>query len=205
MKSIILIGGGGHCHSCIDVIETGGFYKVAGIVERKGYETSTDFDYPLLGYDEDLPVLLKKYQSALLTVGQIKNSNIRSRLYSKLKDLGANLPSVISPHSYVSSNAKIYSGSIVMHGAIVNTSSLINENCIINSQALIEHNVVIGKHCHISTGSKINGDAIIESGVFIGSGAIIREGVRIGSDSVIGAGTVVLKDLPSRTILRGNK
>ena len=34
MKSLLLIGGGGHCHSCIDVIEASGIYKIKGLVQR---------------------------------------------------------------------------------------------------------------------------------------------------------------------------
>lgn len=36
---IILIGGGGHCKACIDVIETERKYRIAGIIdipEKKG-------------------------------------------------------------------------------------------------------------------------------------------------------------------------
>jgi len=32
MKSLLLIGGGGHCRSCIDFIEEEGKYQIAGIV-----------------------------------------------------------------------------------------------------------------------------------------------------------------------------
>ena len=32
MKEIILIGGGGHCKSVIDVIECDGSFKIAGIL-----------------------------------------------------------------------------------------------------------------------------------------------------------------------------
>ena len=34
MKEIILIGGGGHCKSVIDVIEQEGQFKIVGIVDR---------------------------------------------------------------------------------------------------------------------------------------------------------------------------
>jgi len=33
MKPIILIGGGGHCLSCIDVIEQTGLYQIIGILD----------------------------------------------------------------------------------------------------------------------------------------------------------------------------
>jgi len=35
MKKIILLGGGGHCKSCIDVIENENIYKIAGIIDKK--------------------------------------------------------------------------------------------------------------------------------------------------------------------------
>jgi len=34
VKEIILIGGGGHCRSVIDVIEQEGRFKIVGIVDR---------------------------------------------------------------------------------------------------------------------------------------------------------------------------
>ena len=34
MKNIILIGGGGHCKSVIDVIEQEKKYKISGIVDK---------------------------------------------------------------------------------------------------------------------------------------------------------------------------
>ena len=33
-KNIILIGGGGHCKSCIDVIEAEDKFEIAGIVDN---------------------------------------------------------------------------------------------------------------------------------------------------------------------------
>ena len=33
MNELLLVGGGGHCHACIDVIETEGKHRIAGIVQ----------------------------------------------------------------------------------------------------------------------------------------------------------------------------
>lgn len=44
----------------------------------------------------------------------------------------------------------------------------------------------------------------IEDDVFVGTGAIICKGVTIGRGSVIAAGSVVVKDVPSMTIVGGN-
>lgn len=196
MRPIFLVGGGGHCKSCIDVIESNGAFLIKGIVERDAVAGSVvDVSYPLLGTDIDLGVLLASCPSALVTVGQVGSFSVRTRLFDHLVQLGAELPAIVSPFAYVSRKSQISRGTIVMHGAIVNAAATVGENCIVNSQALIEHDAVVGAHCHISTGAKINGMVKVGNGTFIGSGTTIREGVRIGENSVIGAGSLVLHNV----------
>ena len=87
MKSLLLVGGGGHCHSCIDVIEAEGKHKIVGIVGRPGGNLDPVLGYEVLGNDDDLPELLKKYPIALITVGQIKSADLRIKFYSLLKEI----------------------------------------------------------------------------------------------------------------------
>lgn len=202
MISLLLVGGGGHCRSCIDVIEAQGRYAVAGIVQPRDEGQAPVLGYPILGADEDLPALLVQHPNALITVGQIKTPDVRIRLFAQLKQLRATLPVIVSPIAHVSRHADIDEGTIVMHGAIVNAGVRVGRNVILNSQALIEHDAVIEPHCHISTGARINGGSRVGTGAFVGSGAILREGVVIGSNSVIGAGQLVLRNLPPNSILR---
>jgi UDP-2-acetamido-3-amino-2,3-dideoxy-glucuronate N-acetyltransferase len=44
----------------------------------------------------------------------------------------------------------------------------------------------------------------IENGVSIGANSVILPGVTIGEDALVGAGSVVTKNVPSRTIVAGN-
>lgn len=201
MKSILLIGGGGHCRSCIDVIEATEIYKIVGVVQPKA-SSELILGYPVIGSDDELPQLLKKSKTALVTVGQIKNPKIRIQLFQRLKQLGAKLPIITSPKAYNSRHAFVGEGSIIMHGAVVNAGTRIGNNCILNSQALVEHDVEIGDHCHISTGARVNGNVIIGKCTFVGSGAVIKEGVTVGENVIIGAGQVVLADVSSGTVMK---
>lgn len=203
MKPLLLIGGGGHCRSCIDVIEAHGQYTVAGIVDLKEKDAEDSLGYPWLGSDDDLPDLLKKYPAALITVGQVKSPDTRIALYEKLQGLGADFPVIISPRAHVSRHALVLPGTIVMHGAIINARAKVGANCIINSQALVEHDSVVAAHCHISTGAKLNGDVHVDSGSFIGSGAVVHHSVCIASRCVVGAGAIVMKNLTEGAVFRG--
>jgi sugar O-acyltransferase (sialic acid O-acetyltransferase NeuD family) len=195
MDKIILVGAGGHARSCIDVLEMSGQFFVAGLIEKDNLNNNDNLGYSIIGTDKDLINFRQNYDNALITVGQIKTAEIRSRLYQVLNQLNYSLPVIISPNSYVSKHTKIGEGTIIMHNTIVNANAQIGKNCIINNKALIEHDAKIGDHCHISTGVIINGDVIVGNKCFVGSGAIIRQAVSIGNNCVIGAGVVVKNDI----------
>ena len=202
MYEIILIGAGGHACSCIDVVELTGQFKIAGLVDKQKTNTKVNFGYSIIGTDDDLQSLRREYSYALVTLGQIKTPGTRSKLFQKLQDLNYILPVVISPRAYVSKNARIGEGTIVMHDTILNSNSSVGKNCIINNKVLIEHDSMIGSHCHISTGAIVNGGVTVGSGCFIGSGAVTMQSVKIGNNSIIGAGAVIRKDVDAnQTVL----
>jgi len=45
MEKIILIGGGGHCKACIDVIEQAGIFDIARILEHKRQTALMYYDF----------------------------------------------------------------------------------------------------------------------------------------------------------------
>tara|TARA_B100000787_G_C16190645_1_gene297282 strand:+ start:1984 stop:2601 length:618 start_codon:yes stop_codon:yes gene_type:complete len=203
MNSILLAGGGGHCHSCIDVIESEGRLSIQGIIQPAGAASENVMGYPTVGTDDDLAELIGAGAYVLVTIGQVKTADPRIRLYNLVKECGGIMPNVVSSAAYVSARSVLGEGTIIMHGAIVNAASEVGRNCIVNSHALLEHDVFIGDHCHISTGARINGGVNVGSGSFIGSGAIIREGINVGAGAVVGAGQVILKDVPEGSVMRG--
>ncbi|MCK5509835.1 MAG: acetyltransferase [Desulfobacterales bacterium] len=194
-EKIILIGGGGHCKSCVDVIEHEGKYRIAGIVDLPEKLHQKVLGYEIIAADDDLPQLVNKYENSLITLGQIKSPEKRIRIFQTLKELGAKLPVIISPLAYVSKHAEIGDGTIIMHYALINAGAKIGSNCIINTKALIEHDAVIGDHCHIATGAIINGGVRVGSGTFFGSNAVCKEYIEIRENTVIGCGAKITKNV----------
>lgn len=201
-EDIILIGGGGHCRSCIDVIETEGRFVIRGIVDANSKLQTPILHYSLLGGEENIEQLSKSCPNFLITIGQIKDWKPRVRLYEYLKSMHLNLPRIISPFAHVSKYATVGEGTIVMHQAMVNSGAALGHNCIVNSKALVEHDVSVEDHCHISTAAVINGGATIRRCSFVGSNAVIREGIEVGDNCVVGAGTAVMQSLASGSLVK---
>jgi sugar O-acyltransferase (sialic acid O-acetyltransferase NeuD family) len=199
-EDIILIGGGGHCRSCIDVIETSHKYRILGIIDLKGNQHKEILGYDIIGTDDDIPDLVKTCRNFLIAIGQIQSPKKRMQLFKKLKANGAFLPSIVSPLAYLSMHAEVAEGTIVMHHALINSGARIGKNCIINSKALIEHDVIVGDHCHISTGAILNGGVDVGAATLIGSGVVVKHGLEIGDNSIIGMGATVFRESPPHTV-----
>lgn len=188
MKDLYLIGGGGHCVSCIDVIESEGKYKIKGIFDRIERIGEKIFGYPIVGSDQDLKSFINPQVSFLVTVGQIKSADARIRIFQNLVDLKADIATVVSPRAYVSKYARLGRGTIVLHDSLVNSNVKVGDNCILNSKSLIEHDSIIEDHTHISTAAVINGGCKVEAGSFIGSNSVLKEGLVVKAKSVLRAG-----------------
>lgn len=201
---LILIGGGGHCKSCIDVIQMEGNYQIIGILDLAEKIGTTLSGIPYIGTDADIEKFHNQGIHFLITVGQIKSASLRIRIFQELLKINANIAIVISPKAVVSPYAKVGMGTIVMHNALINAGANIGVNNILNTGCCIEHDVTIGNHCHIATGAFINGDCIIGEHTFIGSQAAIANQVTIGKNVIVGIGSVVINNIEDNSCVVGN-
>lgn len=97
--------------------------------------------------------------------------------------------SVVEPKNQIESGTKFAYGGI---STVIHVKAVIGKNCLIGP------NVVIGGR------SKIKKVPTIGDNVYIGSFAIIIGDVKIGNNSIIGAGSVVTKNVPPSSVVKGN-
>jgi UDP-perosamine 4-acetyltransferase len=150
--------------------------------------------------------------NAFVCVGFMGESDLRNRLYGKLKEAGFNIPSIIDGTAILAADAALGEGVFIGKGAIVNSASTVGNMAIINTGAIVEHDSCVGAFSHVAIGARLSGDVTVGEHCLIGAGATILQGVRVGNDSIIGAGSVVTKDIcnnctalgvPARVIKNG--
>lgn len=201
MRPLILVGGGGHCKSVIDVAEFAG-YTILGILDRPEEVGKKVLGYDVIGTDDEMVKYVDK-ADFIVTVGQIKSPDLRIKLHQMIEKVGGHLATIIAPTAHVSKYATIGEGTVIMHHAFVNAEANIGKGCIINTASAIEHEAIVGDYCHISTGAIVNGGAKVGEESFVGSQTVISQCVTIGSRAVIGAGSAVVSDLPANCIAVG--
>lgn len=202
-RPLILIGGGGHCKSVIEVAESTG-YEIKGILDMPdevGKEVLPG--HKVIGTDDEIPQYVEECDF-IITVGFIKNPALRIKLYNKVKAAGGRLETIIASTAHVSKYAELGEGTVIMHHAFVNAGAKIGDNCIINTFVNIEHDAEVGNQCHISTGTMVNGECKIGENCFIGSQSVCANCIEIASDIIVGAGSVVRKSIRVKGIYAGN-
>lgn len=125
----------------------------------------------------------------------IGNNTLRASIHEKLERLGANIATLIHPHSVIGEQVEIGMGSVVMAGAIINCCTKIGNGCIINTASTIDHDNLIEDYVHISPGVHLAGTVKVGQESWLGVGSIVSNNLIITSKCKIGAGAVVVKDI----------
>jgi sugar O-acyltransferase (sialic acid O-acetyltransferase NeuD family) len=98
----------------------------------------------------------------------------------------------VGPGTYIGPNAA------VMPGARIGRHASLRPNCSVS------HDTKLGDFVFVGPNATLNGNCLVGVGVHIGPNAVIHEETTIGEFAVVGMGSVVLEDVPARTLVAGN-
>lgn len=195
MEQVLVLGHGGHAASLVDILEREKKYKIAGYVVNEQIITCS-INYPIIGTDDDLLNLYRSgIRNAVIGIGYLGKSDLREKLYGRLKNIGFHLPIIRDPSAIVSEHAEIGEGTSIGKGTIVNAGAEIGKMCIINTGAIIEHDCIVEDFTHISVGTVLCGSVQVGKASFVGANATVIQGKQIGKQCVVGAGLTVRKNV----------
>ncbi|SCW77110.1 sugar O-acyltransferase, sialic acid O-acetyltransferase NeuD family [Lachnospiraceae bacterium C10] len=141
MKSILIIGAGGHGQVVAECAEACGYEKINFL---------DDYHPDAVGVIDQLEAAATNYDGVIVSIG---NNEIRRKLITRLQNINAPLMSLIHPRAYVSPTVAIGPGSIVLPGAVIHTNVHIGIGCIVSIGALVDHDAIVEDFSHINTGA----------------------------------------------------
>jgi len=205
MKNIVLIGGGNQAHYTIDIIEKEGKYNIIGIIDSIHEIDSDRFGYKILGRQENISQLIKKYniEGGIISIGDNWG---RYHVYNQILELAPTFKFVnaIHPSVIVGNNVKLGVGIVAMAGCIFNPKSTIGDFTFFATGAQIEHDCQIGNFSSISAGSITGGHVKLGKFSAITLGVTVVDRLEIGENTVIGSGSLVTKSLPDNVLAYGS-
>ena len=203
MRSVVLIGAGGHCRAVADIILRQNQLHIKGLLDTALEPGSQVDGMEVLGGDNKIAQLCEQGFAMLITVGQLNTSPVRQKIANELESYKAIQPVVICNSAVIAISAKISPGTVVFPNAVVGANVRIGKNCILNSNCVTEHDSIIGNNTHISTSATVNGQCRIGSNCFVGSGSVIKQNVSLADECIVGACSFVNRDLQSGSKVLG--
>lgn len=201
---LVLIGGGGHCKSVLDSLCMMGIYSDIVITDCNMPAGSKVLGYEVVGTDDEFPILFQKgFRQAFITIGSIKDTAIRRKVYVRARQAGFIFPTIIDPTAVIAPSVRMGKGVFIGKNAVVNADAVIENMAIVNTGVIIEHDCRVGEFSHVAVGATICGGAEIGNDVFVGANATVVQEVKIGMYSIIGAGSIVLNDVSEKSKIIG--
>lgn len=200
---LVIFGGGGHAKALIELIQTEGKYKIAGILDDHMPVDSRVLGVPVLGGRDMLPRLKARGIGQVVNaVGGIGDISPRLRIYESIRAAGLQVPAVIHPRAYIEKSAVLQPGQQVFFNAYIGSDVNVGFGCIVNTGAIISHDCILGDYVNISPGAILAGAVTVGERTLVGMGVTINLGVKVGAGARIGNSAVVKADVPENGIVR---
>lgn len=161
MKSLLIIGAGGHGQVVYEMAQSLGYERIDFLDDN--YDDA-------IGKIDEIEQFLE-YKNAFCGIG---NNQFRGVIIDRLRKAGYELPCLIHPTAYVSVSAVIGDGTVIEPKAIVNANSFIDVGGIISVGAIIDHNAEIGKCAHINAGAIVKAGGKITAYTKLDAGEVAQ-------------------------------
>lgn len=165
MKKLLILGAGGYGKTVADLAaQLGGYDSVAFLDDGRTGEGILGKCGDYLGFHDGETEMYPAFGA----------NEIRLAWLNRLLEAGIPVPSLIHPRAYVSSDANLGTGSVVLPMAVVNVGVTVEKGCIVNIGVLIDHDCVIGEGTHLAPGVIVKAENRIPAGMKIESGTVIQ-------------------------------
>ncbi|MCA5014443.1 MULTISPECIES: NeuD/PglB/VioB family sugar acetyltransferase [unclassified Enterococcus] len=197
MKSLVIIGDGGHSKVVREIAQRMGCYELIAVLDEKYTEKNKIGDIEQNSIEQVL-TYNKDQTEFFCAIGDIF---VRRQLMECYKNLRWAI--LIDPSAIVSKQTAIFPGTLIGANVVINSAAVIHSGCILNTAAVIEHDCIISAFCNISPRAILCGDVTVGSGSLIGAGAVVNPGITIGMDVLVGSGSVVVKNVSNNQTVMG--
>ncbi len=162
---LIIIGAGGYGRTVADIARQSNRYSDISFLD----DNSTA---------EDVVEKCSEYKNFISPDTEIYpafgNNAGRLQWIKKIEVSGGTVPTLIHATAYVSPEATVSNGTVVLPQAVINTGVTVKRGCIINCGAIIDHGCVIEEGAHICLGAIIKAENRIPSCMKVEAGTVIE-------------------------------
>lgn len=206
-QSILILGGEGMGLIAASVAQSLGLHVLGFLndIAEVGSTIGRKVPFPVLGASSDWEQFDDGTVKFIVTFGAMQRSERALRHINSLGLRPNVLGSLISPTAHLDLDfITLGQGVLVASGSGVSVDASIGNHSALMTGSYLGHDSSIADFVHLAAGAVVGAYCTIGDGVHVGTNATVRERVKIGAYSLIGSGSVILNDVPSRSIVVGN-
>tara|TARA_B100000575_G_C22940037_1_gene544194 strand:+ start:82 stop:786 length:705 start_codon:yes stop_codon:yes gene_type:complete len=206
MKKLLIFGTGEISTLAKYYFERDSEYELVGFVCDDEFHNSKQYEGLTLHKFSDLKssFSVKDYY-IFVGISYRQLNKVREKIYHKIKKLGFNFASYISPKSEIASNVKIGENCLILENQTIQPFVEIGDNVILWSGNHIGHRSKIKNHVYISSHVCISGYCEIGERTFIGVNSALGDFSKIGKDTFISMSSTVYGNIKDGSVVVGKK
>ncbi len=160
--SLLVIGAGSFSTEVDELARLLGYTDIAFLDDKSSVA---------IGTMQDIGKMRDRYDTAIVALG---NNESRKRFHEDLVLHGFNIPILIHPTAFVSSDAQLSPGCIVRTNAVVSRHAKLGEGVIVNIGSIIDHHCEIGAFSMILPGAVVRNSAKVEPESWIRANEVVE-------------------------------
>ena len=209
MKNLIILGGSGIGMIAISIAKELGIYTIGGFLNDVlpiGAYIGKYEKYPIIGTTDDLEKYLRDDNNVFFIsyVGMQHEKSVYDKVVS-LNIPSNRLATLIHPTAIIPKGmCKIGNGVLMAPLSQLSPDTTLEDNCIMLPNSFLGHDSTLCRFAHIASNATVGANVVVGKACHIGTNCTIREYTKIGDFCLVGSGAVVLKDVPSNSIVVGN-
>lgn len=204
MKHLLIIGARGygrHTHDLAKSMENHGVdFVIKGFLDDKADALACYDNYPPIISSVESYVV-QKDDVFVCALGDVKS---KIKYVNIIANKGGHFFSIIPNSVKIGTNAVIGEGCIIGSNSVIDCDVSIGNYVCIQENVLLGHDIVVGNNCMIDSFSFAGGFTQIGENVTIHTASVIVPKITIGDNAIINAGSVVIRNVKSYSIVMGN-
>lgn len=211
MNKVVILGGegnGGVVAACIEDMRCNygrEDIQVLGFLNDMETKGSLINGFPVLGNTNEWRELVSDNEVRFMfAIHPVGHGSLRVKLFDSLGIPDSLLYTLIHPSAFVSYNAIIEPGVMVMSNSYIGPAAKLGKCVLCMSNTVIGHNTALGPYCHVSVGAVVSSYVSIGTATDVALNATIKEKMNIGNYAVVGAAAMITKPVLDNEVVVGN-
>ncbi len=201
-KKLVIVGDNAFAQIAYHYFSESDDYQVVGFsVEQQFLRNTELFKLPIVAFNQLAEIFPATEHTVFVAITYNHLNRTRTRLVHTARKLGYPLASYVSPHAFVSNQAKLGEHCFIFERNVIQSYCEIGENVILWSGNHIGHHSKIGANSFISSHVVISGFVSVGDYCFFGVNSTVANNLTIGDDCWFGPAAVVTKNVQTGTLI----